>query len=165
MAALSSLGRLTAVLILAATVSLSVPDGKVAGQEPPVSQFNAEVQPPASPPTLPAKGSKLSSTVALVALAVQEVPEDVPLTDQSLAEAYAPTKPLFDTGLLRLDSANRLQVYLRIPSGADLEALDTELSAAGVAIERVGPEGDVIQAGRCPCETFKTWSRYPLSLR
>ena len=99
-----------------------------------------------SPPIPPVKGSKLSSAVAAVTDAVEQIPADTVITAQYLTSAYASTKPLFENGLLHLDAANRLQVYLRVSLGADLEALSTELSAAGVVIERVAPEGDIIQA-------------------
>ena len=78
--------------------------------------------------------------------AVEYMPSDVAITAQSLTSAYAQTGPLFDNGLLHLDEANRLQVYLRISSGTDLEALYGKLGAAGVVIERADPEGTTIQA-------------------
>ena len=77
---------------------------------------------------------------------MEYMPSDVAITAQSLTSAYAQTGPLFDNGLLHLDEANRLQVYLRISSGTDLEALYGKLGAAGVVIERADPEGPTIQA-------------------
>ena len=101
-------------------------------------------QAPATPPEPFTKHPKFSTSVAMVAEAVAHVPPSAPVTTNALASYSPSTLAYFDTGLLRLDEAGRLQVYIRV-SELTQEVRDA-LAAVGVVLEQEDAERRIIQA-------------------
>ena len=132
-------------LALCAGVALTVVlSGAVSAADPPPDRPGLETQVPPSPPEPQAKPLKFSTTIAKLVEAGDAVPEGVAVTEESVSAASPGIEAYFNAGLLRLDAAGRVQVYIRVSRvGEDVLA---GLESRGAVIERRDESGTLVQA-------------------
>ena len=135
------------VRLISATLLLTVLpvlDGEDPAQAAPRAQSPLPPQPPPAPPPPPVKHPKFTTSIALAAAAVSDASVAATMGVDALASAYPEVQAYFDTGLLRLDSRERLQVYIRVESVT--QGVRDALTELGVVLEREDEAGRTVQA-------------------
>ena len=99
---------------------------------------------PAIPPQPPTKHPVFSSVIAKLVRAAESVPEGVQIAETSLLASEPGLRAYFGAGMLDLDAAGRVQIYIRLaPTVGDVL---TDLDSMGVVIERQDASGTLVQA-------------------
>lgn len=143
---------------LAALILLLAATGVSLAQEPHPVQPRPQLPVPASPPPPNPKHPKFASSIAHLLNATQRIPDGVPLTNAVVHASGPPVDAYIDAGLMRLDHAGRVQVYIRVTAAGD--SISSELNALGAILEMQSEAGDLVQA-RIPIRKLPELARLP----
>ena len=109
-----------------------------------VANPQAAVEPSPTPRPPPGKHPKISSSIIQLIEAATRLPRGAAVTTASVSRALPAVKAYLDQGLMSLDDAGRLQVFVRLASAQ--QDLTDELAALGAILERTAGSGNLIQA-------------------
>ena len=140
---IAAAARLIVLGSLAAAIWSVGAAGVLSAQEPPGGP-SAEPSPPERPPPPPHKHPKFASSIVEFLEATRRLPEGQPATNDNVSTAHPPAGALLKTGLLRLDSQGRVQVYIRVTDNS-LTAIN-QLEQLGVVVEGWSADWALMQA-------------------